>query len=80
MMDGTKPTKVGQQHPTDQCAMEQPKLLGLVRRKCRLRHYTFRTEGPMSGGSTSHPRDLGDDAIELILSDLATQMSLNSKL
>ena len=66
--------------------MDQPKLLDLVRRKCRLKHYRFRTEGAYVGWikryvryhGITHPRDLGDNAVEQFLSDLATNRSVSA--
>ncbi len=60
--------------------MEGQKLLDQVRQKIRLRHYSYRTEEAYTAWikryvrfhDLTHPRELGDDAIEEFLSHLAT--------
>jgi integron integrase len=59
--------------------MAPPKLLDLVRRKIRLRHYSYRTEQAyvywikqfVVYSRRIHPRELGDEAVEQFLSHLA---------
>jgi len=59
--------------------MAPPKLLDLVRRKIRLRRYSYRTEQAyvywikqfVVYSRRIHPRELGDEAVEHFLSHLA---------
>lgn len=61
-------------------------LLDEVRRRIRLRHYSVRTEQAYVGwiwrfvlaNDRRHPRDLGPDAVERFLSDLATEGRVSS--
>lgn len=66
--------------------MGKPKLIEEVRRKIRLRHYSYRTEEAFVGWirqyirfqEMTHPRVLGDDAIEQFLSHLATTRGISA--